>query len=193
MALKKILLLTLTFTAALLFTTHRTFAGVKDFVIFDMRKTLPLNDRQAVQRDYYINMGEEYGAKVGALLDVYRRVPVVDIYRDKPQGDLLVKVGQLRIIHTQKSMSVTRLVGLSDPKNIPVVLFESVMLGDRVEVAENQAVEEPARKPATEKELPKKHKPSKPMAKPPMANPMSVQPQLQKPAVNVERNLASEK
>lgn len=117
---------------------------IKDYVIFDFRKTLPLNSSQPVLRDYYINMGSQQGVSVGSLVNVIRRTPVIDIYRNKTQGDLLIQIGRLRIIHVEKTMSVGRIEKEADTRQIPVVQFEKVMLGDRVELS-GETVEEVAK------------------------------------------------
>jgi hypothetical protein len=107
-------------------------AHPSDFIVFDVRKTLPLHDGETVYRDYYVNIGTEIGVKDGSILAVYRRIPVVDVYRNKAQGDLIVPVGHLRVIHTQKSMSVCRLASRANESQVPVVDYEAVMMGDRV-------------------------------------------------------------
>jgi hypothetical protein len=107
-------------------------ADSKEYTVFDARKTLPLSDTQPVYRDYYVNMGVEAGVKVGSVLAVYRKIPVIDVYTNKVPGDLIVEVGKLQVIQTQRSLSVGRLLVQSNPKAIPVVQFEKVMLGDRV-------------------------------------------------------------
>ena len=129
------LTLGLTLTFAQLIHTSKAQGGQKEFTIFESRKNLPLADGIPVFRDYYVNMGVESGVKVGTILSVFRKVPVIDIYTNKAPGDLIVEVGQLKVIHTQKSMSVARIYSIANPKSIPVVQFEKAMLGDRVEIS----------------------------------------------------------
>src|SRR5205823_4199211 len=112
-------------------------AHPSDFIVFDVRKTLPLHDGEQVYRDYYVNIGTETGVRAGSILAVYRRIPVVDVYRNKAQGDLIVPVGHLRVIHSQKTMSVCRLAGRASESQVPVMDYEAVMMGDRVEIAGN--------------------------------------------------------
>jgi hypothetical protein len=114
---------------------HSASANENDFIVFDVRKTLPLNDTDPVYRDYYVNIGTETGVHAGSILAVYRRLPVIDVYRNKAQGDLVIPVGHLKVIHSQKTMSVCRIASIASEKQIPVVSYETVMMGDRVEIA----------------------------------------------------------
>jgi hypothetical protein len=113
-------------------------ARPKEYTVFEVRKTLPLNDKQPVFYDYYVNMGTENGVKEGDDLAVYRKIPIIDIYRNKAQGDMVVEIARVKVIHVQKTMSVVRIIKKANPKKIPVVPFERIMMGDRVEqVAQN--------------------------------------------------------
>ena len=118
------------------------FAG-KEFNIFDVRKNIPLNDEEPVYHDYYINMGIEDGIKVGNKLLVYRKTPVLDIYRNKAQADLIAPVAQLKIIHAQNSLSIARVLKVVDASRVPVQSQMAVMVGDRVElIADDSAQDE---------------------------------------------------
>jgi len=147
----------LTLTFALLIPSSRAMAYEKEFTVFDMRKTLPLHDDDPVYRDYYVNIGSDSGVQVGAILAIYRHVPVIDIYRNKAEGDLVVPIGHMKVIQVQKSMSVCRVASIASEKQIPVVQYETVMMGDQVRVAENAPPEErtPAMAPAPAAESPK--------------------------------------
>jgi hypothetical protein len=120
---------------------HTAHARQHDFTVFDVRKTLSLHDDDPVYKDFYVNMGTESGVKIGDIVAVYRRVPVIDVYRNKAQGDLVVPIAHLRVIHTQKTMSVCRLAAAVNQKQIPVLQFDAVMMGDRVELADPNPAE----------------------------------------------------
>lgn len=111
----------------------------KEFNIFDVRKSLGLSDDEPVYHDFYINMGTEDGVKVGNKLLVYRKVPVLDIYRNKAQADLIAPVAQIIVIHAQASLSIARMVKVIDPRKAPVLQWGSVMVGDRVEFISNDS------------------------------------------------------
>lgn len=155
-----------------LISTKAVFGYQKTFTVFDVRKTLPLNENQPVFKDYYINLGTDHGAKPGMVVTAFRRVPVIDIYRNQAQADLIIEVGKMKIIHSQNSMSVARVVSLAKEGSIPVVQFETIMIGDRVELGgqipkENEPKDEmppppPNVKPDEIKKDAQNVKPSKP-------------------------------
>lgn len=125
-----------------IFLSHQSFAqSNRTFAVFDVRKNLPLSNKETVQKDYYVNLGSDHGAKVGSVLSVKRRLPVIDMYRNQAQGDLVVEIAKLKVIHVQNSMSVGRVIYSANPKSIPVVPYESVMMGDQVEMTGDDAAQ----------------------------------------------------
>lgn len=137
MVMKSIFVILSALILAQLFNINEALARPKDYSVFAIRKNLPLHDNEPIFRDYYINLGTDEGMRVGQYVAVKRRVPVIDIYRNKAQDDLIVPIAHLKVIHAQKSMCVARLASQVSPEQIPVVQFEQVMLGDRVELVED--------------------------------------------------------
>lgn len=125
-------------------------AQSKQFTIFDIRRNLPLTENEQVYRDYYVNLGTDDGVKEGAVLAVYRRLPVTDVYRNKTHTDLVVPLGHIKVILAQRSMSVARLASLVDQAQIPVVQYEKIMLGDRVELSSQLAADSKPLAPKSE-------------------------------------------
>ncbi len=116
------------------------FAADPVYSVFDIKKTIPLNSYQKVYRDFYVNLGADQGAKAGSILAVYRRQGVVDYYRNTLHDDLLVPVAHMKVIQAGKTMSVARMESLTPSKQIPVVEFNSIMMGDRVELVADKSV-----------------------------------------------------
>jgi hypothetical protein len=61
-------------------------------------------------------------------------VPFHDPIKNISVGDIRVKVGELEIIHTERLLSVARQVSLETPENRPVLDYEAVMVGDRLDL-----------------------------------------------------------
>lgn len=101
--------------------------------IFDMRKSLPLDDEHHATRDFYINAGIEAGFKKGMFISVVRLIPVHDPVQNKQQAVLSVPVGQLKIIQVEKNITVARVVFELDDDERPTLEFEGIMIGDRVD------------------------------------------------------------
>ena len=63
-----------------------------------------------------------------------RRHSLYDPYLNKSPGDLVVLVGQLRIIHVQDDMSVARLENIEGRQSLPTIEFDAIMVGDKVDL-----------------------------------------------------------
>ncbi len=117
---------------ALHFYPNRAFAN--RISVFDVRKSLPMTAQENAYHDYYINAGTEVGLKPGAIVTVTRYVPLHDPMQNRSQGDLAVPVAKLQVIHAQNNLAVARFHSAFDRKSLPVLEYEGVMAGDRVEV-----------------------------------------------------------
>ena len=103
--------------------------------IFEVRKRLPLRNGEEAQRDFYLNGGSELGLKEGMILQVTRRATFQDNYDNKTSIDFVIPVGELKIIFTQKGVSVGRLHQIFDRRNLPVLEDNFLMVGDGVDVS----------------------------------------------------------
>ncbi|MBX9768962.1 MAG: hypothetical protein K2X47_16935 [Bdellovibrionales bacterium] len=130
MSSAKIFLVSLAFVT--LISGNPVEAG-KNYQVFDVRRNLAMNSKDAVTRDYYVNAGTQDGLKTGMILSVYRRDPIFDAY-DDIRDDLYAPVGQIRLIHVQRTLSIARLVAISKNTTSPIVDFRSVMIGDRIDL-----------------------------------------------------------
>lgn len=110
-------------------------AWAQAITVFDVRKTLPLTPTDDTYQDFYINGGNEVGLKSGLIVTVVRRRALYDAYQSRSPGDLVVPVGRLKIIHSQKGLSVARLHSLFDRAELPMVDYDYIMVGDRLDMA----------------------------------------------------------
>lgn len=113
---------------------YSTQAHCEDPTIFDMRKGVTLSDDEPTFRDFYINGGAESGLQPGMLITVMRKLTLYDTYQNRSPGDLIIKVGQLKIIHVQKGLAVGRVYNEFSRDNLPLLEDNYVMLGDKVDV-----------------------------------------------------------
>lgn len=108
-------------------------------VVIEVKKNIQLSKNEKVYKNFFINGGENLGLKKGHIVDVLRRVPFHDPLKNISVGDIRVKVGELEIIHADGQLSVARQIGLEDPENRPVLDYEAVMVGDRLDLASSRA------------------------------------------------------
>lgn len=151
----------------ILFTLFSYQAIARELTVFAIQKNLQLNNKETVYHDYYLDGGTESGLSKGQLVTVVRRIPLHDLTRNRPLGDMHLPVAQLKIIYVQRGSSVARLNKLFLDKDRPLIDFNAVMVGDQVsngslngddeagESAEAAPAPAPVEKPAPKRETPK--------------------------------------
>lgn len=102
--------------------------------IIEIRKSLPLKNSEPVLTDYYLNAGENLGIKPGTLFTLYRRVSILDRLGGNQGKPLAIPVGKIKIIYVSRDMSVARVHTIQGFEKSPVLEFQSVMMGDVINV-----------------------------------------------------------
>ena len=69
------------------------------------------------------------------VITVTRRRALYDAYQNKSPGDIKVPVGKLKIIHVQNGLSVARLHTTLSRINIPVLEYDFILVGDKLDIA----------------------------------------------------------
>jgi hypothetical protein len=109
-------------------------AQENEAVVIEVRKNISLSKNDKVYKNFFINGGENLGLKKGHTVEVLRRVPFHDPLKNISVGDIRVKVGELEIIHSEKNLSVAKLISQESSENRPVLDYEAVMVGDRLDL-----------------------------------------------------------
>lgn len=113
---------------------ERNVANDDTPTIFDVRKSLPMEPTEPSYHDFYINAGVEAGFKKGQYLPIERAIPVHDPVQNKQQAILTVPVGKVLVIHSERKITVARLVTELGDDERPTLEYESIMIGDRVDM-----------------------------------------------------------
>jgi hypothetical protein len=108
-------------------------------VVIEVKKNIQLSKNEKVFKNFLINGGENLGLKKGSIVDVLRRVPFHDPLKNISIGDIRVKVAELEIIHADGLLSVARQITMENPENRPVLDYEAVMVGDRLDLTSTRA------------------------------------------------------
>jgi hypothetical protein len=106
----------------------------EEAVVIEVRKNIAMSKTDKVYKNFFINGGSNVGLAKGSTVDVLRRLPVHDPLKNSAIGDIRVKVGQLEIIQADPKISVARLISQESPENRPVLDYEAVMVGDRLDL-----------------------------------------------------------
>lgn len=138
--LGKLLIIAGIINLVILFATQAFGSEVQ---IIEIRKNLALKNSDEVSTDYYLNAGENLGLKPGTLFTLYRRVSVTDRLGSTQGKPMAIPVGKIRILYVSRDLSVARLHNLQKFDKSPILEYQSVMLGDVINVgsAESSSAE----------------------------------------------------
>ena len=112
----------------------KTFGKSGEAVVIEVRKKVKLHDLERVYADYYIKGGRSLGLEKGVLVSVVRRLPVHDPFDNASVGDFKVKVADVEIIHADADKSIGRLVEIDRREARPMLTFDAIMIGDRLDL-----------------------------------------------------------
>ena len=121
------------FVLVLIFCSH-IFAAENEAVVIEVKKKLKLHDTERVYADYFIKGGKKLGLNKGVLVSVVRRVPVHDPFDNASVGDFKVKVADIEIIHADGDKSIGRLIEIDRREARPMLTYDAVMIGDRLDL-----------------------------------------------------------
>jgi hypothetical protein len=126
----------LIFTLLLCFSAGiTTFVYAKEFVIYSVAQDLPMGiEKEILKKNYFVNMGSTQGLKSGTILDVYRIISELDPYESKKRYNHRVKIGELKVIHSEENSAITTLQQMRNDENAPVLEVAAMMIGDVVSV-----------------------------------------------------------
>jgi len=100
--------------------------------IVDVRRNITLSDEDKVYKDFYIAGGSEKGFKTGQTLIVSRKVSVRDASGSTAVGEMMIPVGELKVIAVYEKVTVAREAKLLDRKDLPMLEQPAIMTGDLV-------------------------------------------------------------
>ena len=119
----------------LLFVFTATMSLARDYVVFSIAQDLPMdNEETKIKKNYYINMGSQQGIQKGSLLDVYRVISRLDPYENKKRYNFKVKIGEIKVLHTEENSSIATLNRINISDEDPLFEVENIMIGDHVDV-----------------------------------------------------------
>lgn len=95
--------------------------------IFEVRRRLAMTNGEVTEKDFYLNGGTEKGLKPGMIVTVMRQIGLYDAYQNKSPGELVIPVGEVKVLFVQKGVSVAREHALFDRKNISPSLMKIIL------------------------------------------------------------------
>jgi len=122
----------------------------KEAVIIQVRKKIKLHPRERVNKDYFVRGGQSLGLVPGTQVEVVRRLAVHDPFINSSIGDFFIKVAEVEIIYADHEKSIARLISLDRNAHRPMLQFDSVMVGDRLNLSSLKSREVSQLDPAME-------------------------------------------
>lgn len=105
-----------------------------DLIVVDVRRNITLAEEDTVYKDFYINAGPGAGLKKNLVVTAVRKLNIRDASGANAVGEILVPVGQLKVIAVYDHVSVAREYTLLSRDELPMLEQIGIMSGDRIEV-----------------------------------------------------------
>ncbi|MCK6594196.1 MAG: hypothetical protein L6Q33_03275 [Bacteriovoracaceae bacterium] len=120
---------------AVLFAFTASMAFAKDYVIYSIAQDIPMGTpNETIRKNFYVDMGKNQGIRKDSVLDVFRIVSVLDPYGGKKRFNHKIKVGELKILHSEETTSIGVLNKMEELEETPVLEVNALMIGDLVNV-----------------------------------------------------------
>jgi hypothetical protein len=122
------------FALLLLMSFFSAFAHADEFSVIDVRRNITLADSDPVYKDFYINAGEGSGLKKNLVVTAVRKITIRDASGAQAYGEILVPVGQLKVIAVFNKLAVAREFTLLSRDELPMLEQTGIMSGDRIDL-----------------------------------------------------------
>lgn len=105
-----------------------------DISVVDVRRNITLSEDDPVYKDFYINAGPGSGLKKNLVVTAVRKLNIRDASGANAVGEIMVPVGQLRIIAVYDRVAVAREYTLLSRDELPMLEQIGIMNGDRIDL-----------------------------------------------------------
>ncbi len=102
--------------------------------IAEVRRNITLSDTDKVFKDFYIDAGTDAGMKKGQTLIATRKINIRDASGSTNIGEIVVPVGELKVIAVYDRVTVARQIKLLERDEHPMLEQIGIMTGDHVEL-----------------------------------------------------------
>ncbi|MBV2168618.1 MAG: hypothetical protein KUL82_07915 [Bdellovibrio sp.] len=102
--------------------------------VVDVRRNITLSEDDPVYKDFYLNAGPGSGIKKNLVVTAVRKINVRDASGANAVGEILVPVGQLKVIAVFDKVAVAREYTLLSRDELPMLEQTGIMSGDRIDL-----------------------------------------------------------
>lgn len=105
--------------------------------VIGVRREMGLSDAEsaAAPQDIILNGGVMNGLSEGMSLGLFRKIPVIDPYRENASRELEIEFGSIEILHVEKEVAVARVKKIESNRTGLFVGTRSPLVGDFVATA----------------------------------------------------------
>ncbi len=108
-------------------------SSAADPIVVDVRRNITLAEDDPVYKDFYINADASLGLKKNMVVTAVRKINIRDASGASAVGEILVPVGQLKIIAVYDRVAVAREYTLLSRDDLPMLEQIGIMTGDRID------------------------------------------------------------
>jgi hypothetical protein len=106
-------------------------AIAKDYIIYSISQDIPMGyEKEVLRKNFYIDMGKNQGVTKGSILDIFRVISVLDPYESKKRFNHRIKIGEVKVLHSEESSSIGVLNKIETSEETPVFEIGKLMIGD---------------------------------------------------------------
>ncbi len=119
----------------ILYTLISSSISANEYIIFGVNQNLPMGEpNEVIFKNYYLNFGGHQGLKNGTIVDVFRNISHINPLSNKKRYKYKVKIGELKIIHTEESTSIARIHKTNKQDKLTILDINSILIGDLVDI-----------------------------------------------------------
>jgi hypothetical protein len=108
-------------------------SAAENYTVYALNQDLPMGEKdEVINKNFFLTIGKEQGVYPGALLDVFRTLFVLNGSNSMERINHRVKIGEMRVIHSENRASVAVMESLLKGETGLVLQFKGFRIGDEV-------------------------------------------------------------
>ena len=108
-------------------------ATAGNYAVYALNQDFPMGEKdEVINKNFFLTIGKEQGVYPGALLDVFRTLFVLNGSNSMERINHRVKIGEMRVIHSENRASVAVMENLLKGETGLVLQFKGFRIGDEV-------------------------------------------------------------
>jgi hypothetical protein len=112
---------------------YLNLSAAENYTVYALNQDLPMGEKdEVINKNFFLTIGREQGVYPGATLDVFRTLFVLNGSNSMERINHRVKIGEMRVIHSENRASVAVLENLLKGEPGLVLQFKGFRIGDEV-------------------------------------------------------------